>query len=199
MALAALTAALAAGGADAAIIKGSLAFVGNAFADEARILPPGGAIPHGAATVEAAVTGPLLSSYIDAFDMGEILEVTFTDNAVVNGPGNDLVVFEALAVNLFRVAVYASGEAAPSAYRSYVPVAQGIIDGMPMNTALIDLSDYGLPPDAEVTRLLVQSEDQNGTEIAGLGALNSVPEPASALLIGLGAVSLLARRRTRPV
>jgi hypothetical protein len=182
-------------GTRASIVKGPFTFANSAFADAANMVN-GSVTFHGASNLEEAVTGDFLGSFVQNFYAGEIFEVGFTDNYVYNGSGDDLVIFEEGLPNNLRVAVYANGHSAPTAYRSYTPVALGILDGVPTTAAVVDLSDFGLPADAPVSWVLIQSDDVNNVEISGIGALNSVPEPATAALLGFAALALLRRRGT---
>ncbi len=192
-----LPATLALERADAAIIKGDLVFADNAFADVAHIVNAinGNPTPFGAATVEAALTGDDLARWINDFNTGEIIELGFTAYQVENGPGPDLAVFEFGAANRFGVAAFQNGHTFPTAYVTYDPVSAGVIDGYPMNVARVNLTDLGLPDGAVVTWILIESYDQNGAEIAGVGALNGSPEPATLALLAAGAGAALARRR----
>ncbi|MBM4017347.1 MAG: PEP-CTERM sorting domain-containing protein [Planctomycetes bacterium] len=189
--------ALAAAGppahAQASIIKGPLTFQDAAFADAASMVT-GGVGYYNASTLQEALTGDNLASYVTDFDAGERLEIGFTDNWITNDPGPDLAIFEAMLPDEFSVAVFADGHkmASLTEFRPFVPTPIGTIDGLPMNAALVDLSDYGLPAGAVVTWILIRSDASSSAEIAGAAAL---PEPAALALLGAGAAMLLAGRR----
>lgn len=184
------------GRAGASIIKGTLTFANDAFADQAEVLPTGGQYAlHNAATVEGAIAGDDLSSYLDANDPNVVVDAGFSDNQAVNGPGPDLAIFEAGIQNGFHVAIYTNGHTLQTAYRWYYPDKAGILDGIPMNVALVDLSDFGLPAGATVTWILLKLDDPQGADIAGAAAVNSLPEPVTFLLVGIGSLLGLVRRR----
>ncbi len=188
---------------EADIIKGSLVFDDNAFADTATMIV--GSIDDfsgPATTLEEAITGPNLGAgfEIGEFNDGEIVEVGFLDNAIVNWDGPDLVVYEAHNADGFDVAVSLPGDLF-SSFIHFEPVYQGFIENGYQNAALVDLSDYGLVANSLVSVIRIGEDDYDSAEITGIGALHSVPEPATVLLLMLGGATLASHtrglRRTR--
>lgn len=110
----------------AALFVSAAVFAGDAkadpWADGARRFMPGGFAGFGAADLPDIVLGPPEGSgdregsfHVVSLGHGGSIEVVFRDNAVVDGPGDDLVVFE----NAFRV----SGGATVFDERAWVEVS----------------------------------------------------------------------------
>jgi hypothetical protein len=186
----------------------------EAFADNA-FLVSGGArstctavgIP-GIATIKEALTGSDLSDCVNVAGGGAaVLEVSFVDNLIVNGPGPDLVVFELSGPlsagtpdprERFRISVFDG--ASFSAFADVVPVATGINSFGDPSTFLdifaveVDLTSFGLAPGAATDRVRLNIFDvgqgTKGADIAALGAVNSapIPEPHAAILFCIGAL-----------
>ena len=119
------------GNANASIMKGSLTFDDNAFADAARMIVGDiGSFFGGATNVNDALTGPSLATGfgIGEFDRDEIVELSFLDNFIVNAPGPDLVVYEGSAANGFDVAIDLGGGVF-SNFVHFEPVSQGFSEG----------------------------------------------------------------------
>jgi hypothetical protein len=180
------------GSAEAVIVKGPLIFADNAFADTASMVSGSIDVFKGATTLEEAITGSNLAAgfEIAAFNSGEMVEVGFDDNVIVNLPGEDLVVFEGAIEDGFDVAVGLGGTRF-SSYIHYEPVYQGFTETWLVNAAFIDLDDFGLPPGGVVSLIRIREDDHDSAEIAGAAA---IPEPAALLLLGLGGLALLKRR-----
>jgi hypothetical protein len=178
----------------ASVTKGPYTFDENAFADDAIVVHANVGYVN-AASLHDALAGADLTSWA-TLDVNGIMAVGFEgDHHVVNGPGADLVVFDEGAPDSFSLAVYTTYPSQYTSYISYMPVAiVGQVDGYSMNAAEIDLNDFGVAADAEIQWMLVKGSI-NTAEIAGIGALNFSPEPATLVLLGLGAGALLARRR----
>jgi len=196
--LLALLAAYPAAPGEASIIKGSIIYDNNAFADDANLIASGVYTLHGAATVKDAIAGPDLSTFLDTDDANTIADVGFLDNTVFNNPGADLAVYIAMWPHTVKVAAYRSGHTSPTAYVPYTPVSAGIIDGLPMYVAEVDLSDLGVTAGEHVSWIAVWLTDNLGGDFAGVGAIHSLPEPATLSLLALGGLSLLRRRRACP-
>jgi len=197
---------LASGVAQAAIVIGGLTFEDNAFADTV-ISGGGGDIFGGATTVEQAVTGCNLDTYVN----GVVLELGFTDNVLTNYANAwDLVVFDILSDgDNFTVAVdfpslYANISAflpGPNAHLGY----NG--NGLVICATYVDLSDLGVPVGGTISSLAFGGQ---ALELAAVGAINlpfptlpspdgTVPEPSTliiwSLLGGLGITIGWRRRR----
>ena len=74
------------------------------------------------------------------------IDVTFTDNVVVNEPGPDLVVFESTRPEDFSLALFDQAVGAFSSPVVYSPSPTGFLDscGFEINAAQIDLSSFGI-------------------------------------------------------
>jgi len=192
----------------------------QAFADDAflvsGVIRTGNSVTGSCCTVAEVLSGSDLIHIVNN-DTGNagIAEVRFVDNAIVNGPGADLVIFELSGPlptgtpdprERFGVSIFdGSGFTA----FSYVdPVATGFPSGgdptLAAFAAALDLTDFGIPAGAFVDRVRLDVYDvgqgTKSADIAALGALNSLPEPSTGMLLASGLPFLKAvRRRLRGV
>jgi hypothetical protein len=219
--------AAAAAGAQAAVTVGGRSFADNAFADAVAIpavsfilwdgvtsVPESSSTDANkarAAMLDTPIGNPTLAaSTFAGCAIGQTeaqcgtIRVSFTDNRIVNGPGADFTVFDINnpsnvkatinGVTLVRATVVAGTTPRPPGLGSAPWV---------LNAADFDLSDFGLAAGAQVDAvdfywgLGETTQDRAG--FALVGAVNSVPEPASAWLFaaGLAAVAAGAARRAR--
>jgi hypothetical protein len=124
----------------------------------------------------------------------------FTDNALVNGSGDDLAIFEVDIADSFLVSLTVGGET-----RTYASTYTGQnSSGFKINVAMVNLDDFGVAPgtvlDSVVIGLsLVTGGDNPGTPSLSLvGAINSasIPDGASTLtLAGISALALVGLSR----
>jgi len=138
-----------------------------------------------------------------------VLEIVFTDNAILNGPGTDLVIFElsgALGAGTpdhterFEVTVF-DGSAFPP-FVSFDPIDTGYPDpngGLNIFAVEIDVSNFGVASGATTQRVRIRLVDNlvhRSADPTALGALSSVsvPEPAPTLLVVLGLLGTGFRR-----
>ncbi len=174
----------------------------EAFADDASLVSGVITGPD-----EAGIRSTLVGSDIsDSFNTGDsgggIVEVEFIDNAIVNGPGPDLVIFELSGDRpagtpdpreIFGISVF-DGSGFP-AFVTVTPVATGFPD--PADSTLdvfaveVDLGSFGIPlgGTSSLVRLHIYNANlgSKSADLTALGALNSVvPEPSTGVLCCLG-------------
>lgn len=223
VAIAALMLSALGGGAQAApIVVGGISFVGGetSFADDALLVS--GASSHlcnamssPAASIAEALSGSdVLRCVNNSSSTPAIVEVRFSNNAIENGPGADLVVFELsgpLAPGTldprerFGVSVQVGGSYGPFAYVDPVATPFGTVADptLYLFTVHVDLAAFGVPDGGRVDRLRLEIRNNNlGTrsaDIAALGALHSaepIPEPGTLVLALVGALTLSVHRRS---
>jgi len=184
-----------------------------AFADDASYVS-GPALDPG--TVRRVLIG---SNIADSFNTGDsiptVIEVKFIDNAIENGPGLDLVIFELSGDKppgtpdpreIFDVAVWTG--ASFSAFFRVTPVATGWND--PADSTLdvfavqLDLSSFGVSAGMVIDRVRVAVFNANlgskSADLTGIGALHSVspiPEPSTSMLLSFGLMALAHNARRR--
>jgi len=176
-----------------ALVVGDFIFDDDAFADRAVISSTVSGTRGPAVGVESAADGDLstAANINDSF-----VEIFFDDNVLINGPGEDIVIFSGTNNNVIRLStgpqtavVTGSGNFIPSG-------ATGNTSGFSLNGAAIDLSTLGFADGAEVTDGLFLSRGGVFTTVWDVAALNSrsvvsaVPLPASLPLM-LGAIGVL--------
>lgn len=175
--------------------------------------------PFAVAAVIPEVTGSDLKRGL-ALGQGPVVGVPdflipgFGDISILNGPGADLVVFEAGSPSEeFKLAVSLDGGITFSANMNYFTFASVPLDassGFNTNTAFIDLTDFGILAGQRVDALrlegLFTGIGGSGPDILAIGVLNfgpptgrvppSVPEPSTwaMLALGGGAIAFLRRR-----
>ena len=175
-------------------------FQDNAFAD--TVLASFGSYTLGAAsTLQAAVTGAGLDKYAYSSTPGACIELGFTDNFLVNGPGNDLALFEFGMPDSFRISLTLGGVS-----HNYLCARTGLFGAGPLSgnsvtVAQVNLDDFGLAPGTQLSSIVVGMDlvSRNGTmpSLSVVGALNSepVPEPSPVLLLASGLAARFFRRR----
>ncbi len=152
--------------------------------------------PYSFETLVAAQWDDII--FLGATDLGAdmVFEATFVDNVVVNGPGADLILFDAIDASGYDIAV-----ATVSGYTAYVsyPSASAIDINVenpywwwgPNGSGLIwlnayaieiDLSDFGLAEGSVASAFRFRGE---GADPLGAGALNSAaPLPTKSVTWG---------------
>lgn len=184
----------------------------EAFADDAAVVS-GTVTGATSATVFSTLVGSNLGDSIRVITPDvAVIEVSFLDNVIVNGPGADLIVFElsgastpvgfADANERFEISVLNGSDFSP--FQEFVPVNTGFL--APHDPSLsayvveIDLSDFGLAVGETTQSIRLRLVDHlvsRSADPTALGALNSlpVPEPSTGLLSLFGITGLVVRRR----
>jgi hypothetical protein len=175
----------------------------------------GWGVTEPAESVSEALSGSDLSLCVnnDTGDSG-VVEVLFLNNAILNGPGVDLVVFELSGAmppgtpdpkENFGISIYDGVTFTPFSY--FDPLATGTsFCGDPtlcLDTfsVQVELSDFGIPEGGLVHRVQLHIFDvglgTKSADIGALGALNSIPEPSTFVLTLVGMVLLAGHGRRR--
>jgi len=206
-----LAAALATSlGASASTLEiGGLSLPIQGFAD--RLISSSGSFITNAATAAQALTDHSLSTWLQATAAGDSAASTvvlgFSDNRLVNGAGDDLVLFE-----VGHEAYEYSQEGFDSLWVTvngvtrlyFTTETSTAVDDHNVNMTRIDLSHFGLAEGAVLDRVQIGlGYDTRGSlpQLQLVAAMNSVaapvPEPASLLLMVGGGLLLAGLRRGR--
>jgi len=177
----------------ATTVVGGIAFDDNAFADELISATAGWTFGGGASSLEDALVGSNPDDYAYAFGSNENVVLAFTDNAAINLSGEDLAIFELGTVESFDLAVSVGGTT-----NTYSAVDTGYMaGGYHLLVVKIDLDDFSIPSGGLVDTIQLYPDpfDIDPADFTVIGALNNVPEPGTFLLVGLGGLVLLRKRR----
>jgi hypothetical protein len=201
---------LASLGASAGTLEiGGLRLDSLGFAD--RLLGSSGSFTTNAASLAEALTDHTLSTWVQATAAGDSTAATvllgFSDNRLVNGPGDDLVLFE-----VGHEAYEYSQEGFDSLWVTvngrtrlyFTTETTTTVDDHNVNMTRIDLSHFGLAEGAVLDRVQIGlGYDTRGSlpQLQLVAAMNSVaapvPEPASLALLAAGGLLLVAALRGR--
>jgi hypothetical protein len=204
---AAITVAAAPAAAD--ITYGPYTFHNNAFADRAEVNEPGGFFVHGAATIDEALTGFTPDSGL--FNVGSAsgadpfandYTLHFDDLVAVDNAGPDIVLFDLrYSRDSYEIAVITGGSESAFLFYDFttqVNTGEAQLGGDATAWAVeIDLADYGVA-NAEAIRFRAgPSDTSSGNPQADptmAGVLN-IPAPGTFVLVGVGAIAGMRRRR----
>jgi hypothetical protein len=154
------------------------------------------------ADLESAIIGSNLNTYVSLGINSLYLELGFSDNLVVNGPGADLVLFELSRLDDFSVSLTVGGPVITAVSNS-----TGYSNGnYGVNAALVDLSSLGVQSGNSVDRIVLHKAVVDNPnpfisvypDVAAVGALNSVPVPEpgfTLLLLGIAFVPIAVSYR----
>ena len=148
----------------------------NAFADTV-ISSSGTYTLDGATTLQTAVTGSSLGKDASSSSTGAFIQLGFTDNYLVNGPGFDLALFDIGLPDTFAVTI--NGTTIDYLSSSTGNKGTGINANMEINVAAIDLSDFNIPLGTQLSSIKIGmdiKDDSSGVPTLSVaGALNSAP------------------------
>jgi hypothetical protein len=188
--------------ANASIVLGGITFDDNAFADEVVSYTPGiiferqltSPFDRIVTTPEDAVLGADLASSTISMSGGEILEVAFTDNAVVNHSGNDLAIFELFgSVEFGNITINSITSSLSGISLGSIPIPGTSFSNF-VNVAKVDLSDFGIGLGDSISSLSL-AVTGSSSEYAAFGAI--IPIPAAAWLFGSGLLGLIGIARKK--
>jgi hypothetical protein len=179
-------------------------FDDNAFADT-LISYSGDFTVLGGSTLQTALTDADLTRFVFSYSPGAYVELGFEDNVLVNGPGDDLALFQVGYENSLEITIGGlTGSAGSSATGSGVW-------GMPVNLVTVDLSSFGLGPGDSVSSVTIGvdliSPQSTLPTLAVVGALNSAPPsathapepgPVTLFVVGSVIVGVAIRRKVFP-
>ena len=174
-----------------ALTIGGIAFSENAFADVVVSTNASSSHfvtgdPQVVVTAEIAITGSNQDSYFDPSG-GEYVEIGFTDNVLRNREGDDFVVFElgTAETAAVRLTVGGSQRNVQSTYTGFDNSY-----GSAINVAFFDLEDFGIAPNATIDSLVIAT-----VGAPEFSAVAAIPEPSTALLLGIGLAGIAMRKR----
>src|SRR6218665_526487 len=184
---------------------GGLTFAPDSYAD--TLISSVGSFTVSSGTLESALTDKDLSTWATSMTPGAKVVLGFTDNRVVNGPGDDIALFEV---------GHEAYEYSQEGFDSFNITINGvtrlyfttetttIIDDYNVNMTRLDLSHFGVAAGATIDRIEIGMDyDTRGSrpQLQLVAAINSItapvpePETYALMLLGLAGVATAARRR----
>lgn len=142
-------------------------------------------------SVEDALLGGDLASMTIDLSADQAVSLGFIDNAIINRPGKDFVIFEEFSGEQGgTVQVEIAGAALP-----FSPTFLGVFDVLPgasniINSASIDLSDFGFAEGQATQFVRITGTSSEIAVVVGA----PIPEPSTMLLFGPGIAGLAALR-----
>jgi hypothetical protein len=196
----------------APIMIGNLTFDESQFVDEILSIsgtgtpitfevPGDGTFPLNGITPEVALTDTDINTGLFCNPAPCDIELLFTDNIMVNGLGDDLLLFEQGGVEGFSLTINGIMLAFPDSAATTDPTVVDA-DGALLNMFRADLSDFGVALNGTIDSLILNLTPTaffGTSDPMALVALNSesVPEPSIIALFAVGLFGLgFARRRT---
>jgi len=190
--------------ASASTVIGPYIFDDNAFTD--RLVSSSGSWAIGPSgtlgTLEMVLIGSNINDYAyPAINDGQSVAsavLAFVDNAVANGPGADLAVFEYSVIGAVGRVGCQITLTINNITKNYIPYGFG--PGAGEYAALVDLSDFGVPSDGRVSQFGISGTWPPDPEYSAFGALNNappVPIPGAVWLLGSGIAGLVELRRRK--
>ncbi|GMQ88171.1 MAG: hypothetical protein BMS9Abin08_1398 [Gammaproteobacteria bacterium] len=187
---------LVAGSAQAAIIGG---FNVDKYANTLDAITPSSAaldLVLTGGTLPGVITDQSVDTFLNlpggATDPSVVLTLGFLAGDLVNGVGDDLVLFEIGTPDAFSLTI--NGTTLSVAMT--LDTGDKITGGAQLNAIAIDLNDFGVAADAAISSIDVGLA-RGGASFALAGTLVAVPVPAAVWLFGSGLLGLVgvARRK----
>ncbi len=166
----------------------------GAFADSITSLS--GSISASGAALPTAVIDASVDTYVTATTIGSTLGLGFISGTLVNGTGNDLVLFGVGTTDdAFDLTI-------AGITQSLIATDSGFLtpNGFRLNAVAVNLDSFSIKSNAIITDILLTFQDTT-SEFGLAGALNPppvvVPVPAAVWLFGSGLLGLagVARRK----
>jgi hypothetical protein len=188
--------------ANASTVVGGITFADNAFAD--TLISSSGSFTTSGGSVTSVLTDIDAGTWAFSNSPGAFVQLGFTDNNLVNGPGADLAIFELGVPDSLKVSLTLGGTT-----HTYLTINTGFTaGGFALNVAQINLDDFGVGAGTSLSSIVIGMDTvaAGGTvpSVSLVGAMNSsataTPEPTTLFLTAFGIVGicfLAARQQDR--